>query len=193
MKTEIQTLDIENEIHGFISAYKAGMNAWERAGKIIVKIMDHDPRLIDKIIATCPSVTHSMIHIFERIGRGLLLPALAMDSSAGASKLRDLPISLQRRYECEPVPLLINTETGTDTLLVDVKNMTRGQARQVFAKGRIRSEGEQRAWLVEQQSKSITITQTVPSWRIKNGRVVFEKGATLSAGELATIITQITK
>jgi len=80
-------------------------------------------------------------------------------------------------------------------LLVDVKNLTRDQARQVFAKGRIRSDGEQKAFLVEQQSVARRLTKTteIPAWRIKNGRVVFEKGATLSAGELATIITQITK
>lgn len=195
MKEEITVkLDLENEIHGFISAYKAGMNAWERAGKIIVRIMDHDPKMIDEIIKVCPTMTPSIIHVFERIGRGLLLPALAMDSSAGASKLRDLPISMQRRYECEPLPLVVNTQSGTDVLLVDVKNMTRDQARQVFAKGRIRSEGEQKAWLVGQQSKNVTpITQNTPAWTIKNGRVLFQKGATLTAGELATIITQITK
>ena len=33
----------------------------------------------------------------------------------------------------------------------------------------------------------------VSPWSIKNGRVVFQQGASLSAGELATIITQLTK
>jgi hypothetical protein len=89
--------------------------------------------------------------------------------------------------------LLINGMNGTDVLLVDVKNLTQSQSRQIFAKGRIRSEGEQKAWMVEQESKSRAITHTPQAWTIKGGRVIFNKGATLSAGELATIITQITK
>jgi hypothetical protein len=193
--TSVLAFDLQAEVNKFIEAYQRGMNAWEDAGKIIVAIVDADPHAVDDIVRLCPSLTPSIIHVFERIGRGLLLPALAMDTSAGASKLRDLPISMQRRYEVEPVPLVIETDKGTDILLVDVKNLTRDQARQVFAKGRIRSDGEQKAFLVEQQSVARRLTKTteIPAWRIKNGRVVFEKGATLSAGELATIITQITK
>jgi hypothetical protein len=47
--------------------------------------------------------------------------------------------------------------------------------------------------MVEQESKTRAITHTPQAWTIKGGRVIFNKGATLSAGELATIITQITK
>jgi hypothetical protein len=193
--TSVLAFDLQAEVNKFIEAYQRGMNAWEDAGKIIVAIVDADPHAVDDIVRLCPSLTPSIIHVFERIGRGLLLPALAMDTSAGASKLRELPLSAQKRYESEPVPLVIETDKGTDILLVDVKNLTRDQARQVFAKGRIRSDGEQKAYLVEQQSVTRRLTKTteIPAWRIKNGRVVFEKGATLSAGELATIITQITK
>ena len=189
----VLAFDLQAEVNKFIAAYQRGMEAWEEAGKIIVAIVDADPHAIDDIVRLCPALTPSIIHIFERIGRGLLLPALAMDTSAGAARLRELPLSAQKRYETEPVPLVINTQTGTDVLLVDVKNMTRDQAKQVFAKGRIRSEGEQKAWLVEQQSRSVPITQNAPAWRVRNGRVIFEKGATLTAGELATIITQIAK
>ena len=193
--TSVLAFDMQAEVAKFITAYQRGMQAWEEAGKIIVAIVDADPHAIDDIVALCPSLTPSIIHVFERIGRGLLLPALAMDTSAGAAKLRELPLSAQKRYENEPVPLIVNTEQGTDVLLVDVRNMTRDQAKQVFAKGRIRSEGEQKAWLIEQNSRNVapSISQSVPAWTVKNGRVIFQKGATLTAGELATIITQITK
>jgi len=189
----VLTYDLQNEVATFIAAYQRGMQAWEEAGKIAVRIIDHDPHATEDICAACPAMTPSIVHIFERIGRGLLLPSLAMDSTPGARGLRDLPISMQRRYETEPVPLLINTDNGTDVLLVDVKNLTRDQSRQIFAKGRIRSEEEQRAWMVEQESKVRAVAHTPQAWTIKGGRVIFNKGATLSAGELATIITQITK
>jgi hypothetical protein len=193
--TSVLAFDLQAEVSKFIEAYQRGMSAWEEAGRIIVAIVDNDPHAVDDIVKLCPALTPSIIHVFERIGRGLLLPALAMDTSAGAAKLRELPLSAQKRYETEPVPLVIETEHGTDILLVDVKNLTRDQARQVFAKGRIRSDGEQKAYLVEQQSlaRRTAKTSEIPAWRIVKGRVVFEKGATLSAGELATIITQITK
>ena len=191
----VLAFNLQAEVQKFIAAYQRGMDAWEEAGRIIVAIVDNDPHAVDDIVSACPALTPSIIHIFERIGRGLLLPALAMDTSAGAAKLRELPLSAQKRYENEPVPLVVNTEQGTDILLVDVRNMTRDQAKQVFAKGRIRSEGEQKAWLIEQNSRNVTpqVSQSVPAWTVKNGRVVFQKGATLTAGELATIITQITR
>ncbi len=193
--TSVLAFDLQAEVNKFIEAYQRGMSAWEEAGRIIVAIVDNDPHAVDDIVKLCPSLTPSIIHVFERIGRGLLLPALAMDTSAGAAKLRELPLSAQKRYETEPVPLIVDTEQGTDILLVDVKNLTRDQAKQVFAKGRIRSEGEQKAFLVELRSKQKSLSRQteIPAWRIIKGRVVFEKGATLSAGELATIITQITK
>jgi hypothetical protein len=72
--------------------------------------------------------------------------------------------------------------------------MTTGQARQVFGNGRIRTEGEQKAWLIDRASKAAKpVGSNISAWKIKAGRVEFQAGATLSAGELATIITQLTR
>ena len=120
----------------------------------------------------------------------------AFDGSTGGRKLRSLPLSLQARYIDEPIPLIVDTARGTDVLLVKAKDMTPDQAKQAFAPGRIRTEGEQKAWLVEFNSRAFAakpVNGTQPAWRIKGGRVEFMQGATLSAGELATIITQLTK
>jgi len=123
---EVMSLsDLRNEINAFVAAYQRGMDAWEDAGKIIVRIVDQDPHAVDDICKLCPALTPTIVGMFERIGRGLLLPALAMDSSEGARRLRELPLSAQKRYEKEPIPLVVNTDHGTDILLVDVKNMTR--------------------------------------------------------------------
>jgi hypothetical protein len=194
MNTTTEIINLDQKIKSFIAAYQRGMNAWEEAGRIIVRIVDHDPHAVDDIIKQCPALTPTIIGVFERIGRGQLLPSLAMDSSLGASKLRELPLSLQKRYEQEPIPLIVNTNNGTDVLLVDAKNMTREQVKQVFAKGRIRTEGEQKAFLAQQESSAIkTTVQGKPAWTVKGGRVIFEAGTTLTAGELATILAQITK
>jgi hypothetical protein len=194
MNTQTEIVNLKQETESFVAAYQRGMDAWEEAGRIIVRIVDHDPHAVDDIIKQCPALTPTIIGVFERIGRGQLLPSLAMDSSLGASKLRELPLSLQKRYEQEPIPLIINTNNGTDVLLVDAKNMTREQVKQVFAKGRIRTEGEQKAFLAQQESSAIKNTvQGKPAWTVKGGRVIFEAGTTLTAGELATILAQITK
>jgi len=195
IENKTAALVTQDKVNLFIDAYQRGMKAWEDAGKIIVEIVDQHPEGVDMIYRLCPTFTPTLIGMFERIGRGLLLPALAMDGSAGSRKLRDLPLSMQKKYYEEAIPVIINTPSGTDTIMIEAKNMTKDQAAQVFAKGRIRTEGEQRAYLAEQNSKqnAATAKEAPPVWKIKNGRVVFEQGATLSAGELAMIISQITK
>jgi hypothetical protein len=129
----------------------------------------------------------------KRMGK-VLHPQLLLSASPGFAKLQKLPISMQERYIEEPVPLVVHTDNGTDILLVKAKDMTKEQAAQVFGSGRIRTEGEQKAWLIQQRSeKARPIGSNLPAWRIRNGKVEFIAGATLTAGELATIITQITK
>ena len=96
MKT-LTITQIQDKTQQFIDLYKQGMKAWEDAGRIIVEILDDDPHAADEIGRQCPGITPAIIHVFERIGRGLLIPSLAVDSSPGASRLRELPISSQKR------------------------------------------------------------------------------------------------
>ena len=78
--------------------------------------------------------------------------------------------------------------------IAEKADLTKEQANQVFAPGRIRTEGEQKAWIMQQRSMAAKpVASNVPAWTIRSGRVVFQQGASLSAGELATIITQLTK
>jgi hypothetical protein len=121
---------------------------------------------------------------------------LLLTSSPGFARLQKLPYSLQERFIEEPIALIVHTEQGTDVLLVKAKDLTKEQAAQVFAPNRLRTEGEQKAWMIQQQSNAARSTpspNTTAAWRIKGGRVEFTAGASLSAGELATIITQLTK
>jgi hypothetical protein len=139
-------------------------------------------------------MTAGILGKFEMMGRKVLHPQLLLGDSPGFEKLAQMPYSVQERFLQEPIPLVVETERGTDTLMVSAKNMTANQARQLFAKGRIRTEGEQKAWLIDQRAKNAKPAgSNIPAWSIRGGRVVFTEGATLSAGELATIITQLTK
>jgi hypothetical protein len=184
----------KNRIDQFIELFKQGVDAWIKAGEILVELVEDDPHTYDYIIQKCPTLNAGILGRFEQMGRKTLHPQLLLTASPGFDKLRKLPFSMQERYIKEPVPIIVHTESGTDVLLVEAKNMTKEQANQVFAPGRIRTEGEQKAWLMQQRSMAAKpIGTNVSAWRIKGGRVEFQAGASLTAGELATIITQLTK
>ena len=189
------SLTAQNErIATFIELFKAGVEAWIKAGEILVELVEADPHTYDYIIQQCPQLNAGILGRFEQMGRKILHPQLLLTASPGFAKLQKLPMSMQERYIEEPIPLIVHTEEGTDVLLVKAKDMTKDQAAQVFAPGRLRTEGEQKAYLMQQRSISARpVGSSLPAWKIKNGRVEFQAGATLSAGELATIITQLTK
>lgn len=192
MKT---TLTSQNkQIEKFIELFTTGVNAWIQAGEMLVEMVEEDPHVYDYIIQKCPTLNAGILGRFEQMGRKTLHPQLLLSASPGFSKLSKLPFSMQERYLSEPVPIIVHTDGGTDVLLVEAKNMTKEQANQVFAPGRIRTEGEQKAWLMQQRSMAAKpVGGNISPWTIKGGRVVFNAGASLSAGELATIITQLTK
>ena len=182
------------KIREFTDLCQKGIDAWTKAGEIIVELVESDPTAFDKIIEFNPNIDAGILGKFEMIGRKVLHPHLLINDSPGFIGLAQMPFSVQERFLNEPIALIIETDSGTDTLMVDAKNMTRAQSRQVFGKGRIRTEGEQKAWLMDQRSKKAKPCGTnIPAWTIRAGRVQFNEGATLSAGELATIITQLTK
>ena len=182
------------QITQFIEAYQYGVDAWVRAGEILVEMVEQDSDAFHKIVEKCPSINIGALYLFEQMGRKMLHPRLLLSDCPGYQKLATMPLSIQERYLDEPIPLVVETDNGTDILLVKAREMTPGQARQVFRNGRIGTEGEQKAWLIDRASKSAKPVGTnISAWKIKAGRVEFQAGATLSAGELATIITQLTR
>lgn len=193
--TKTMTTAMQNKhITSFIDLFRQGVDAWIKAGELLVELVETDPHVYDYIIQKCPTLNAGILGRFEQMGRKTLHPQLLLSASPGFSKLSKLPYSMQERYVTEPVPIIVHTDNGTDVLLVEAKNMTKEQANQVFAPGRIRTEGEQKAWLMDQRSrKASPAGASGPAWSIKNGRVHFKEGASLSAGELATIITQLTR
>jgi hypothetical protein len=185
-----------SRITAFIDLFKVGVDSWIKAGEILVELVEEDPHSYDYIIQQCPQLNAGILGRFEQMGRKSLHPQLLLTSSPGFARLQKLPYSLQERFIEEPIALIVHTEQGTDVLLVKAKDLTKEQAAQVFAPNRLRTEGEQKAWMIQQQSnaaRSSPTNNTAAAWRIKGGRVEFTAGASLSAGELATIITQLTK
>lgn len=166
------------------------------AGQILVELVDEDPNAYDRILEKSPMMTPEILGVFERIGRGVLHPPLAMDASPGGSRLKLLPVSVQKKHECAPVEVVVKKMDGSyDTLMILPKNMTRAQSKLAFARDHIRSVGEQRAILADEETKKAPVLpkKGESPWRIRGGRCEFVAGATLSAGELAVILSQITR
>lgn len=183
-----------DKIKQFTDLVRQGVEAWIKAGEILVELVDDDPQVFDKIISDNPHLNAGILGRFELMGRHALHPQLLLHDSPGYQKLSQMPFSVQERYLDEPLPLLVETPTGTDTLMVSARNCTPSQARQLFASDRIRTEGEQKAWLVSQRTKKSRLKSVaVPAWSVKHGKVFFAEGAGFTAGELATILTQLTK
>jgi hypothetical protein len=195
MKTTLTQPQRNEAITSFIALFKDGVEAWIKAGEILVELVEDDPHAYDYIIQQCPQINAGILGRFEQMGRKTLHPQLLLTSSPGFARLQRLPFSLQERYITEPIPLIIHTDDGTDMMLVQAKNMTKEQAAQCFAPGRIRTEGEQKAWMMQQRSNAARPVNkdSAPAWTIKGGRVIFREGTSMSAGELATIIAQLTK
>ena len=141
----------------------------------MVELVDADPHVYDYIGQQCPSMTPGMLNTFERIGRGQILPALAMDNSPGSRKLKSLPISLQQRFETEPIPLIVMRNDEPDVLLVKREDMTASQANQAFRNGRLSTEGEQRAWIEDFKMKASAAKPAgseAASWEIKGKELI---------------------
>jgi len=186
----------QQHLNSFLDLYTRGIELWAKAGEVLVAMLDENPNACEDIIKACPRLNPEILGRFEQMGRKTLHPRLLVESSSGFDRLAKMPLSVQTRHLEEPIPMVVETEKGTDVLMVHARNMTLAQAKQVFAGTHIRSEGEQRAWLVGQRAKNFTPAKSTngePPWRIRNGRVEFLAGCTMTAGELSAVLTQIIK
>lgn len=180
----------EQKITEFITLFKEGVNAWIKAGEILVDLVENDPHSYDYIIQSCPQLNAGILGRFEQMGRKTLHPQLLLTASPGFARLTRLPFSMQERYIEEPIPLIVHTEKGTDVLLVKAKDMTKEQASQVFAPGRLRTEGEQKAWLMQQKSNNARPVVSSKPWSIKGSKIIIN-GLEFTRKELTAILAQM--
>ena len=81
-------------------------------------------------------------------------------------------MSLQERYLDEPIPLIVHTDHGTDKLMLRGKDMTQEQAAQVFGPNRVRTDAEQKAYILEREHRLRTnVNSARDSWTIKKGKL----------------------
>lgn len=178
------------KIKEFVGLVQSGIESWVKAGQLIVECVDEDPEFIDKLVDQVPGLSRKTVLNFDAIGRGKIEPKVLMSDSPGCRKLLRLPIAEQRRLMAEPVNLLINTESGWETLKVPVENLTTSQSRQVFADDRIRSESEQRSWLADMAAKN-SPTQHDDPYRVVGRKLIVMEPCQLTAKQLAQLLAQM--
>jgi hypothetical protein len=192
-KPTMTVAELNHGIKRFAELYVKGVEAWIEAGTVLCELVDADPHVYDYILKDCPNLNAGILERFEQMGRKTLHPQLLLNNSIGYSRLQKLPYSLQERYLDEPIPLVVHTESGeTDILLVKAREMTKDQANQVFANGRLRTEGEQKAWLIQQQSNKSRdiIPAQETGYKIKGKKVIIN-GVEFTRRQLASILAQM--
>lgn len=146
---EITKADIE-----CFNAYIAeGVEAWYKAGRLLVQMVERNPNTYSIIIKENPHLSIDLLLAFEKIGRNEIFPYVLLDKSPGSRRLLALPFELQKKHYREPVPVVARLIDGKPVIEMRlVSNLTKEEVQIVFGPDGIRSEAEQVALLKQQPS-----------------------------------------
>lgn len=174
-------------IEQFVAFLYEGVAAWEKAGKLLVALIEKNPDVKARIVREHPEISFSVLSRLEMVGRGMVKPEFLLSDAPAYRAVRCLPISDQERLSTDPnLPLVIREQGRTEVLHVDFRNLQASQVSQVFAKDHIRTEAEQRAWIEAQERPKMK-----RDWWIEDGMVVFRKGARFTVSQLSGVIQQV--
>ena len=177
----------EETIGAFVGLVYEGVNAWEKAGKLLVKLIGRNSDIKKRIVKEHPEISMSVLSNLEMVGRGEVKPAFLLSDTANYRAVRSLPVSDQAALLSDPrVPLVIREQGTTEVLMVDFRNLQPAQVRQVFSRDHIRSEAEQRAWIEAQ-----ALPKFRRDWTVVGGMVVFQRGAKLTVTQLSGILQEV--
>ncbi len=184
MTTAIQK---KNSIEEFGNLVQAGMDAWTKAGKMLVEMLEDDPNIRARIIEEIPMMTLDALARFEQIGRGVLHPRLMVANNQGLARLRSLPYAEQVRCLNEPIAVL--TPSG-DELMVRAENMSAAQIRQVFTKDGCRDLGAQKNW-IESRKNPLHRKSEKADYKVSGNKVTFFADTQLTRKQLAHILEEL--
>lgn len=190
MNSKPLAIDYKAEVLQIGDLIIKGMEAWVKAGQHIARLVDADPSAIEKLAQSSPTISTGILRSLERIGRRELMPELLIKSGAGYAKLRDLPISLQKKHIAEPIPVLIMTATGPDTLNISVDDLTPRQVKQVFSANGVREISAQRAWLADNMPRADTSPDGLP-FEVHGKTVVFTRPCKLTKPEIGALLDRL--
>lgn len=175
------------DVQAFVDAFQNSMNSALEAGAILVRLIDSVGwQIKEHLIENFPGLTIEHLNTFERVGRKQLYHELLISDAPGVRALRKCTFSDQVKFWKEPLAMLLSE--GKDVLQVSVLAMTSDQAKQVFKSGRIRTLGEQRAWMEAQKHSPIEASKQRP-YIVKRGRVRFYD-CELTVSQIAQLLSE---
>lgn len=180
----------DDSINRFLEAMKRGYEGIKDAAEIAREAIAKDPEWPEKVAAKAPLFGALHIRRFADIGLKYIAE-LSFPSSPGANALRKLPVAIQEKLFGKSVAVLIQ---NGETLLIDISNLTKEQARQVFASDHVRDAAEQRAWIESEKLKTPKLTplQDGQPYQIKNHKFRIA-GYEFTVRQLQRIIDQMKK
>lgn len=185
----IQT-NIKTRTEELVGLIAKGIECWQKAGEVVVKIIDEDGMSVEEIAASSDFLTEDIVFRFEQIGRKLLSPVLMIADYPAARHIIKLSYKEQEEMICGSVEVLL--ENG-ESLNISVQNLTQLQCRQVFDKKRIRTLPAQRAWMESERTKSASypIHEIKYPYTIRSGRIFIPSACQLTKADLKRMLSDL--
>lgn len=188
---KLQATNRKEVIKQIGSLIEDGLKSWVRAGQMIAEEFDADESFKEEL-CEATGISEDLFDRFYAIGKKhIYVPVLLMRGPA-QKQVMSLPYALQERCCNKAIPVLIRKENGWDTLNAKAESLTSEQVNQVFGKGVIRSVEAQRAFIESANVRRFNpASESDAPWKIVGKRLVVKKDVTLTARELARILSEM--
>jgi hypothetical protein len=106
MNLALQADSAPPSIDLFVTGIHAGINSWEAAGKILVKLLHEDANAFKRIIKAHPWLTIDLLEVFHSIGLRTFYPMVVLLPRPAYNRVRLMPYDVQQRICVEPVEVV---------------------------------------------------------------------------------------
>lgn len=129
----------------FVSLISQGVEAWMKAGAVLVQMVDKNRNAFEMIMYDYPQISIDVLVAFERIGRKQLYPYLLLDNSPGSRRLLNLPYGLQAQYYKASVDVITGWDNGSPRIeSKSVHRLTYDEAERAFSHQGVRDIEQQK-------------------------------------------------
>ena len=152
---------------------------------VVALVDDHQwkPDAIGKQLG----VSAPFVRNLERVGRKHMAPELVWGETQGRRCLARLPMAEQVRWLAQPLEVI--TSAGEE-LLVSVDSLTPELCRQVFDGPRVRTTGEQRAWL-ETAQRTKRIAPAIADFEVSGRTLIVHHECRLTRAQVARVLADM--
>lgn len=182
----------KNYVKQFGELFIKGNQILGEACEVYARAVAENPMCKKEFMDEYPDIPSTMWNTFEKIGNKQLDMRLMGGTVKNSSYIRKLPYSDQKRIM--DGDLIEMYTSGGDSINVDVKTCSKGQAELIFDGDRIRTPSEQRAYMedVERVEELIERTETVKQrYKVKGAKVLVLGGCELTKSDLLNMLAEM--